>query len=193
MQRLQRLEGVATSTAALGHGTAGSGETRPRRVRLSWGRASGVHYQANRAQRRGWEVCGGSWPRGAPTPVNFRHGYGGEERRIRPYRGSIDPAERWRRWRRSRRGYRRTGQRVFTVACAHGGCDARSAMAGGVGSALGEVRNENGVVKASGRRWLEVGATAAAPGQPRRVAARSETRRRLSPTRRPLSEERRSL
>ena len=122
-----------------------------------------------------------------------QQGGGGEKSAIGPYRCTIDSLARWKRERGSRRGYRRTGQRVFAVACAHGGCDARSAMAGGVGSALGEVRNENGVVKASGRRWLEVGATAAAPGQPRRVAARSETRRRLSPTRRPLSEERRSL
>ena len=63
--------------AAHGHGLAGSGEARPRRVRLSSGRASGVHYQANQAQRRGWEGHGGSWPRGAPTPVRSRHGGGG--------------------------------------------------------------------------------------------------------------------
>ena len=86
-----------------------------------------------------------NWPRGAPTPVNFRHGYGGEEWRIRPYRGSIDPAERWRRWRRSRRGYRRTGQCVFAVVCAHDDGDAQPAMAEGCcGVALRAVKAREG-------------------------------------------------
>ena len=68
---------MATAMAVHGHGLAGSGEARPRRVRLSSGRASGVHYQANQAQRRGWEGRGGSWPRGAPTPARSHHGGGG--------------------------------------------------------------------------------------------------------------------
>jgi len=63
------------------------------------------------------------------------HGGGGRKRRIRPYPGTIDPAER--RWQRgSRRGYERDGRRVFAVASSNGNGDARSAMADGFGSAL---------------------------------------------------------
>jgi len=73
--------------------------------------------------------------RGAISGEN-RHDGGGRKRRIRPYPGTIDPAERWRWQRGSRRGYERDGWRFFAVASLNGNGDARSAMADGFGSAL---------------------------------------------------------
>ena len=64
------------------------------------------------------------------------HGGDGRKRRIRPYPGTIDPAERWRWQRGSRRGYERDGRCIFAVASSNGNGDARSAMADGFGSAL---------------------------------------------------------
>ena len=68
---------MATAMAAHGRGLASSGEVRPCRARLSSVRASRGRYHANQAKRRGSEGLGGSWPRGAPTPVRSRHGGGG--------------------------------------------------------------------------------------------------------------------
>jgi len=73
--------------------------------------------------------------RGAISDENS-HGGGGRKRRIRPYLGTIDPAERWRWQRGSRRGYERDGRHVFAVASSNGNGDAQSAMADGFGSAL---------------------------------------------------------
>jgi len=73
--------------------------------------------------------------RGAISDENS-HGGGGRKRRIRPYLGTNDPAERWRWQRGSRRGYERDGRRVFAVASSNDNGDARSAMADGFGSAL---------------------------------------------------------
>ena len=73
--------------------------------------------------------------RGAISGENS-HGGGGRKRRIRPYPGTIDPAERWMWQRGSRRGYERDGRRVFAVASSNGNDDARSTMADGFGSAL---------------------------------------------------------
>jgi len=74
------LEGLATNTAAHGHGTAGSGElttTQPLSVTL---RASVVFLWPSAWQRKEWERREGSWPRGAPTPASSRHGCGGGKR-----------------------------------------------------------------------------------------------------------------
>ena len=64
------------------------------------------------------------------------HGGGGRKRRIHPYPGTIDPAERWRWQRGSRRGYERDSRHVFAVASSNGNSDAWLVMADGVGSAL---------------------------------------------------------
>ena len=66
---LSRLSGLATSTAARGHGMAGSGETTA--LRLEWVtlRASAALLGPSARERRGWEGHGGGCPRGATTPA----------------------------------------------------------------------------------------------------------------------------
>ena len=116
---------------------------------------------AARGQLAAWSANSGElppWPRWGKTAM-------------RSYRGSTDPAQRWR---RSRRGCRRTGQRVFAVVCSYGSGDAWSAMADGRARAslraVGGEEKRNGEASAFGRReWLQ--GTAATPGGARRVAS----------------------
>jgi len=178
--------------AAHGHGLAGSGEVRPRRARLSSVRASGVHYQANRTQRRGWEGCGGSWPRGAPTPARARHGGGGgngeyaltkpQTTRLRGGRGGEkhdaakdELADAFLQW-QARKAMAKLGRQWRSCCCSV------AARGRGEGYANGTddlVRQACGVLLKS---WP------AMPGRPWRVATRAGDWRQVSPTRRSLSD-----
>ena len=76
------------------------------------------------------------------------------------------------------------GQRVFAVACTHGGCDAQSAMAGGLAldAACGGGRENvkwDGECVGQARGWLQ--GASMTPGGARRVASATASRRRVSP------------
>ena len=80
---------VSDSETGEAHATA--------RQRWSSPMASGGHYCATQANKRGRESLGGSWPRRAPTPARPHHGGRWWKRPMRPYQDPIGSAERWRR------------------------------------------------------------------------------------------------
>ena len=173
MQLLTPLAGVAMATAALGHGTAGSGEAMALRLEREALRASAVHLGSSARQRRGWEGHSGGCPRGATTPARTAMAAVG-----RSYDFSLTTAQSDQRWGGEGRGDHGEATdglgnpfswwRARTMAAMHGQQWQTATVAWRCAAGGEEMRTGAGECVGQARGGFKT--RLAVPGRPRRVA-----------------------